>query len=248
MATRAQDRQAGFDAYDKSRAAPDSEQPAPASPKPTARRPEGRGAGVPPLVTWTLVTVGIWLVYASIRGLSPLAELKAALGGKGSPGQAYTLPPLLAQLGATVDDGTTAPPFSSRAGSVAAAEQADPSKFVSSDGGPTLTKGALAAFLAWQKAYGAPIICNGPGDSWRSYADQQKAHAEDPDRFASADKSFHVKGLAVDVHLDAMKAAVGTANWTKLYAAAVATGWCNPRGPYKGDHKEPWHFSFGGCG
>lgn len=207
-----------------------------------------RSAGVPPLVTWTLVTTGVWFVYAALRGLSPLAELKAALGGKGSPGQAYTLPPLLAQLGAKIDDGTTAPPNASRAGSVAAAKNSTPDNFVSSDGGPTLTSAALGGFIAWQKLYGARIICNGPGDSWRSYDDQAKAHAEDPDRFGAPDKSFHVKGLAVDVHLAEMNAAPPSANWDRLYAAAMATGWCNPRGPYKGDHKENWHFSYGGCG
>jgi len=211
----------------------------------TPPAPSRAGFAVPPVITWTLVTVGAFLVYASILGLSPMDELRAALGGKKGPGR-KPLSPLLTELGATNDGSAVSYP--SRAASVAAgATSAD--SMVSGDGTPLLRRDALTGFLAWQTAYGSKIV----GSGWRSLEQQAAGYASDPDRFAAPDKSWHPKGLAVDVDLAASGAAMGpggavSPGFARLYAAALATGWCNPRGPYKGDHKEPWHFSFGGCG
>lgn len=208
---------------------------------------------VPPIVTWSLVTVGAWLIYASVRGLSPIEEFRAAIQGTPGPGAKplapYVVPEELATLGATTDGGSVS--YSSRAGSITGT--AKPTNLVtvgqSTIGNGTfaieLVPSAAAAFTAWQTAYGKPIRCT---TAWRSYQSQADEYAKDPKRFAPPDKSWHVKGTAVDVDLAVTGATYPSAGWDKLYAAAIATGWCNPRGPYKGDHSEPWHFSYGGCG
>jgi hypothetical protein len=114
---------------------------------------------------------------------------------------------------------------------------------------------AADAFRYWSALFGGPIPVT---DSYRSTAQQQAAYdksvaAGDPDRFAPPGTSWHERGQAVDVNLSVIGAhPAGTptqrAVWQRLYTASVATGWCNPRGPGRGDQKEPWHFSFRGCG
>lgn len=198
---------------------------------------------VPPVVTWSLVTVGAWLMYASIRGVSPLGELNAALRGTPAPAPQS----LTGASSATSTDTTPAyqgAPFSGEPDVTA------PGLVSIGQGSHRLVKAAAAGFAAWQAAFGRTIPIT---DSYRSYAQQAAGYAQDPVRFAAPGKSWHVKGLAVDVNLQAVGAnangnASQKATWQALYNAAVATGWCNPRGPYKGDHAEPWHFSFGGCG
>lgn len=213
-----------------------------------ARAPAARpGGGIPPLVTWSLVTIGAWLIYASVKGLSPKAELFAALGGKPSPGPT-PLSPLLTSLGATASDDTTPTNSSRQASVVAGTDQA--SMVRNRDGGPLLSPTSSAQFDLWERAYGRKI----PADGWRSMQAQADGHAADPGRFADPTKSRHPKGQAVDVDLKALganagrEAGSGNAEFNKLYSAAVATGWCNPRGPGRGDGREPWHFSYPGCG
>lgn len=201
------------------------------------------GTGVPPVVTWALLSTGAWLVYASVRGLQPLAELNAALRGQQGPGpQAVAISPGLIALDASahIDTGEP-PPNDSRQGSLTATPELVPI----GQGYHRLAPATAAAFKRWEAAYGRKIIVT---DSYRDYATQLAGFKKDPKRFASPDTSRHVRGMAVDVNLQTLNAAPPGAGWNALYAAATATGWCNPRGPYKGDHAEPWHFSYPGCG
>lgn len=122
-------------------------------------------------------------------------------------------------------------------------------------GGHSLETKAAASFARWEKAYGGDIIVT---DSYRSYAQQSKDYASDPNRFGSPNSSYHVKGLAVDVNLQAINAIPpsphtaltvgggGTANWQKLYRTGIANGWKNVRGPYSpnSDQAEPWHWQY----
>lgn len=204
---------------------------------------------VPPLIPWTLGTVGAWLIYTSVRGLSPLAEVRAALTGEPSPGRTAGSRPATATLtGANVAGAQGAPATvpAATAGTV-------PTLVTIGQGGHRLAPDAAAALNRWAAAFGAPILIT---DSYRDYATQAEGHAKDPGRFADPSKSAHPKGRAVDVNLGAVGAQApgrglsdntGNATWRRLYSSAVATGWCNPRGATRGDGKEPWHFSFGGC-
>lgn len=205
---------------------------------------------VPPVVAWSLVTAGIWLVYVSVRGLSPLAELTAALQGGPRP-----VPP------ATTTGGAAAQPASSptigQVGGPAlvGSGTVQPQLVSISQGGHRLTPTAAAAFATWSRIFGAPIPVT---DSYRSTQQQADAYqrsvaAGDPDRFAPPGRSWHERGTAVDVNLTAIGAnptgnATQKATWQRLYSASVAAGWCNARGPGRGDGKEPWHFTHGGCG
>jgi len=230
--------------------------PAKAEPKTEPARPApsasgGRSFAVPPLVTWTLVSVGIWLIFVALRGLSPLDEIKAALTGNKSPGKKYELSKALADKGALLEtDGPAAASFTSRAGSQSTG-YAKPSNLVVVGTGTIgnlpieLAPAAAQGFRAWEAAFGGPIKCT---SGWRSYAQQADGFESDPNRFADPDKSWHVKGTAVDVDLAATGASFPGAGWDRLYTAAMATGWCNPRGPYSKRKDEAHHFSFGGCG
>lgn len=115
-------------------------------------------------------------------------------------------------------------------------------------GGPQgnhrLTPAAVAAFRRWQAAYGQTIYIT---DSYRSYEVQAAAHARDPKRFASADGSAHVDGLAVDVDLGRTcngQSRKGQPMYDRLMSTGAATGWQTYSGgdPAKGD---VWHFSYG---
>ena len=122
-------------------------------------------------------------------------------------------------------------------------------------GSHRLAPAAAAAFSTWQGIFGAPITLT---DSYRSTQQQADSYARavangQPDRFAQPGRSWHERGTAVDVNLQAIGAsptgnAAQRATFQRLYSASVAAGWCNPRGPGRGDGAEPWHFSFGGCG
>jgi hypothetical protein len=112
-------------------------------------------------------------------------------------------------------------------------------------GGHSLAPAAAQAFQLWQAAFGAPIKLT---DSYRTCAQQAAGYSSDPGRFAAPERSWHPKGLAVDVNLAAIGATPGGATFDRLYLTARQTGWYNPRGPGRGDGKEPWHFSYGGAG
>lgn len=195
---------------------------------------------VPPVVPFAFGLAGIGLILAAVENKSPIQQLRAVLSGS-----TVKAPPI--DNGAGIPD--TAQTF---AGSpiVAQVTGADPPGLtLIGQGGHRLRADAAAAFAIWQMQFGAPILLT---DSYRSYATQAAGYAKDPHRFSSPDKSEHVKGTAVDVNLSAIGAkpptngGAGNAVWQKLYATAAATGWKNPRGPYAGDHAEPWHFSRGG--
>lgn len=198
---------------------------------------------VPPIVPWTMATVGAWVLYSAVVGRNPLAELRAALTGSASPG------PTRASFGGSLTD-TPSAAGAGTSGGLPSAVTADLVPI--GQGNHKLRKDAAAGFARWEAVFGSKIPVT---DSWRDPAVQAAGHAADPGRFASADKSAHPKGLAVDVNLSAipgMKAPSagrddGNDTWRRLYASAVASGWCNPRGGPRGDGREPWHYSFGGC-
>jgi hypothetical protein len=101
--------------------------------------------------------------------------------------------------------------------------------------GHELTAEAAAGYRAWEARYGQPIPLTG---SYRSHAEQADCHRRKPTLCLDPAKStsWHMRGLAVDVHTGYLTPA--------LVAAAEATGWCQSA-LSKG---EPWHFSYGGCG
>lgn len=197
-----------------------------------------RSGTVPPVVPFAFALGGIGLIIAAFKNVSPIQQLRAVLSGSGSA--------VRLDAGA----GQTQPTFggSSIVAQVTGNEPAGGLVSIG-QGSHRLRGDAAAAFAVWQGQYGAPITLT---DSYRSYATQAAGYAKDPKRFAPPDKSEHVKGTAVDVNLAAVGASPpvggkgGNAAWQKLYATAVATGWKNPRGPYNGDHAEPWHFSRNG--
>lgn len=206
---------------------------------------------IPPIVPWVLATVGAWVLYSAVVGRRPLDELRAALTGAPSPGPSATLGGSLTASAAARGSaaGTTEIPVIP----AALRSSAPPADLVQiGQGGHRLRRDAASAFAMWQTVFGQPIPVT---DSWRDPAIQAAQHEKDPGRFAPADKSAHPKGLAVDVNLQAipgMKAPSrgrddGNDTWRRLYTSAVATGWCNPRGGPRGDGREPWHFSYGGC-
>jgi hypothetical protein len=217
--------------------------------------PKYQSAHIPPVVTWSLLVSGAWLIYASVRGLQPLAELRASLTGAPSPGGhglGIGSPSVGVPSEATTPaTGSSATPGGTTTDSRQASTTGAPTDLTKiGQGGHQLSKPTADRFAAWQKAFGASIIVT---DSYRDYATQLAAWKSDPVRFAPPDKSRHVKGQAVDVNLQAVGAsptgtAMQKATWKRLYDTAIALGWCNPRGPYNGDHAEPWHFSYPGCG
>lgn len=123
-----------------------------------------------------------------------------------------------------------------------------------------LSPAALPAFQKWRADWGGPIPCT---TGWRSAAVQQAGYDKDPKGHAPPDKSFHCKGLAVDVDNNWLQA-LPADQQTKLRRAAAANGWGQARwrlerGSYPGyeapcnaqngnNTDEPWHFSWGGCG
>lgn len=213
-----------------------------------------RAAGsVPPIVPWVLGTVGAWLAYSAVTGRNPITELRAALTGSASPGPSRTT---FGGVAPSSEGGTDTPaalPVVQRSftgGGIL--PRNSPELVAIGQGGHKLRRDAATAFATAEAIFGAKIPVT---DSWRDPQTQAAGHAADPGRFASADKSAHPKGLAVDVNLTAipgMRAPSrgkddGNDVWRRLFAAFTAAGWCNPRGGTRGDGKEPWHWSFGGC-
>lgn len=206
-------------------------------------------SGVPPVVPFALGVGGVALVIAAFRNVSPLQELRYALSGSNPPDKIDkgAGSPALAGTAGTPDatSNLTSPASSGGAGSGAVIESANDPRLVSiGQGGHKLTAAAAASFKQVEGVFGRQITVT---DSWRDPSVQRAQHAKDPNRFASAESSAHPRGTAVDVNLQALGAIPENATWKKLYAAFTAAGWCNPRGPYKGDHKEAWHFSYGEC-
>jgi hypothetical protein len=119
--------------------------------------------------------------------------------------------------------------------------QARPSDLVLiGQGRHRLVPAARDGFLVWQSAFGATIWIT---DSWRSPAQQAECKRKKPTLCATPEKSWHVKGRAVDVNLG--KVGIGNDRselYARLKATAYAAGWC------RSNPVEPWHFSFGGCG
>ena len=128
--------------------------------------------------------------------------------------------------------------------------------------GPTirLEPACAKAFENWMRLFGGSIPCT---SGWRSYASQANSYAGDKNRFAPPDKSWHVKGRAVDVDMNWINS-LGSSGQTKLRTTAKAAGWGQPRwrqssGDVPGyecgcNHAngtktdEAHHFSWGGCG
>ena len=99
---------------------------------------------------------------------------------------------------------------------------------------------ARDGFLAWQQAFGSTLWIT---DSWRSPAQQADCVRRKPTWCAPPEQSWHVKGRAVDVNLGRLGIrGAADAVYVRLVTTAVVAGWCRPAA------REPWHFSFGGCG
>ena len=110
--------------------------------------------------------------------------------------------------------------------------------------GHQLVPEAVAAFGAWERAFGQAIPIT---DSYRDYATQAAGHSADPNRFVDPTRSAHVKGKAVDVNLAALGIkSTADALFRTLKSTAEANGWCFSAIDKK-PTPEPWHASWGGC-
>jgi hypothetical protein len=124
-----------------------------------------------------------------------------------------------------------------------------------------LSPAALEPWKKWRQLWGGPIPCT---TGWRDTATQQAKFNEDPHRFASPAKSYHCKGLAVDVD-NIWLGQLPQSEQTRLRIAAREAGWGQSRWRVKGqgqntpyeascnadkdtDTFEPWHFTVKGCG
>lgn len=128
--------------------------------------------------------------------------------------------------------------------------------------GPTirLEPAAAKAFENWMNLFGGSIPCT---SGWRSYQQQANNYAGDKNRFAPPERSWHVKGRAVDVDMNFINS-LGSSGQSRLRTTAKQAGWGQPRwrqasGDQPGyecgcNHSngtktdEAWHFSWGGCG
>jgi len=130
-----------------------------------------------------------------------------------------------------------------------------------------LSPAALDAWNKWRQLWGGPIPCS---SGWRDPVAQQKAYDDWEagnhgwHRFAPANKSYHCKGLAVDVDNNWLNA-LPASEQSRLRIAAREAGWGQARWRVKGqgqntpyeascnsdngtDTAEDWHFSVKGCG
>lgn len=210
-------------------------------------------------VQYFLVAVGAGLGIAAVTNNAPLSVVREAFTGAPRRRIAEPLARSVAAVqmlaGATAAAGAGAAAradIGSVLGTVVGHAQpglrtGDPS-LVRITGTLTLKRPAAAAFAVWQAAYGRPIPCT---SGWRSYESQAESHRKDPQRFISPDRSWHVKGLAVDVDLAAAGAGAarkGDPAYDRLVRTAEAAGWCLSAYTTSRGISEPWHFSYGGCG
>lgn len=188
--------------------------------------------------------LGAGLVVAAVANRNPLDVARQALTGSGEVRALYTPP---APEGAAPVEGTKAV-ASSGLGPAPIGERigaAEPGDLVQiGQGNHRLRPEAAAAFQQWETLFGSTIRVT---DTWRSYDHQARQHRSDPDRFASPDRSWHVRGLAVDVNLGAVGvgSTISDAGYRRLYDAARAAGWDTYTDGVSG---HTWHFSYGGRG
>lgn len=95
-----------------------------------------------------------------------------------------------------------------------------------------LQKAAAASFLAASADVGFFIECTG---SWRSCQTAHILYAQDPNRYAPADKGAHMRGLAIDV-----TTVYPAPKQKAIHDALLKRGWHQAR-----PDDEPWHYSFG---
>jgi hypothetical protein len=130
-----------------------------------------------------------------------------------------------------------------------------------------LSPAALPAWKKWRELWGGPIPCT---SGWRDPVQQQADYDawekgnHGWHRYAPANKSYHCKGLAVDVD-DIWLNALPPSEQSRLRIAAREAGWGQSRWRVKGqgqntpyeascnsdngtDIAEDWHFSVKGCG
>jgi hypothetical protein len=194
-------------------------------------------------VEWAIGATGVGLVVMGVLNVAPWDAFKRRASGAGGA-------PLPIDTPSTSTPSTTPAGFT---GGGADAPGSDPAGMIPiGQSGHKLAPAAYAAFRTWETLFGRTIIVT---DTYRDRATQARRHAEDPDRFGSADTSYHVKGRAVDVNLGAVGAvgphpgaAAGNPTYEKLRSTGISAGWCWPRAGTRGDGKEPWHASHGGCG
>lgn len=201
-------------------------------------------------VQYLIGAMGAGLLVAAVSNRNPLDVARSALSGSGEV-RALVPPPAPVESDAppTSTGPTTRLGRRVLAAGIGSTGPATPADLAPLDqGSHRLRPAAVAAFRQWEQAFGRDIPIT---DSWRSYERQAQSHENDRARFASPDRSWHVKGLAVDVNLPAIGSTSGVLNsgddtYDRLYRAARATGWDTYSDGKAGAHT--WHFSFGGRG
>lgn len=205
------------------------------------------------LIGWTLVGLGVLLVYAAYKN-RPVLDL---ISGKASTPKSS---PSIGDIYSTVIGGSTSGssgssnPTTSGGGNsgvtvtpinVGARPQALKNRtiqpqLVNIPGGGKLDVSAAASLAKVIAQFGAPIPNVG---TFRSFAEQAAAYAKDPNRFAPPGQSLHEVGLAIDV----ADTVAGGVNNPKLINAFASNGWFR-RGKEINGTPEPWHWSYGVVG
>lgn len=209
-------------------------------------------------VEWMVGATGAALLVAAVMNESPWGIVKEAFTGVGrqpiserlaAAGRLAASDPLLAD--AVGDRRSTSSGLSTPFGTIGATRTA-PADLVPIPGHPSfkLRAAPAAAWAQFEQVYGRPIEMTG---SYRSYAEQAKQYASNPNRFAPPDSSAHVRGEAVDIDLGrsgVSNPVKGDPTYDRMRAAASATGWCFSaleRSAGSSKMVEPWHVSFFGC-
>jgi hypothetical protein len=191
------------------------------------------------VIVWALAFAGVGTLYAAVRNISPLNELRAALSGTG---QRTPIDPGPGATGVGLDGDAGGDTGSAGVGILPKGDLVPIGQ-----GSHRLADTAAAGFQRWQELYGAPIIIT---DSYRDWAQQLAAWESDPERFAHPSKSQHTRGRAVDVNLSAMNADPNNqpATFARLRSTAAAADWRQARWGPGTRNDEPWHFSHGVTG
>lgn len=185
---------------------------------------------------WMAVGIGITLVYAAIKNISPLDVITGTITGDAARRPIDTTTTTIG-VGSSPVGGSGGSAVGESAGSSVRAR-----RLANREITPTLvpiptqpTKRldaeALASFMRVQAEYGKPLILTG---AWRSEQSQAQGHAQDPNRFAPPGKGGHPVGIAVDLHTDRVNV-----NDPRLYEIFTRNGW------YRAGKSGPMHWSYG---
>lgn len=189
--------------------------------------------------------LGVALLGAAVLNRAPLGVLRSTASG-GAPsdaapidsGQRDTAGGLSVSPDAAADTAGGAPSVGA-AGLVSYTNPRTPAAGDWSGQTYKVAPAALAGLQAWARALGVPGIIITIG--YRSPERQAEGHRKDPNQFAAPGSSLHEKGIAVDVHLDAMRKAYGK-DTAAVQAAGKLAGW------YFVGRSGPMHASYGKAG